>query len=246
MNMKQPIRILIVEDDMIIAANLSMLLTNLGYEITGVETKGEQAIVHAKANLPDILLLDISLKGTLDGIDTAKGIQQFKDIPIIYLTANNDDVTFGKAKETHPKAFITKPFNKLNLQRTIELVADQLVNSRDLAPTPTNEMEVMGDRVFVRHNGKMEKLLLEDILYIEADRNYCKIVTQKGNFLLTSTLKTMEDKLPQSGFIRAHRSYLVSLSKLDVVTEHHLEIDRKVIPLGKSYKDLLLSRIQMI
>jgi len=109
--MNQTTRILIVEDDMIIAANISVQLTNLGYEVIGIETRGEEAILHASANTPDIILLDINLKGRVNGIEAAIQIQKFKRIPIIYLTANSDEATFTKAKATHPYAFISKPFN---------------------------------------------------------------------------------------------------------------------------------------
>ncbi len=98
----------------------------------------------------------------------------------------------------------------------------------------------------IHMGGKMEKLLLDDIQFIEADRNYSTIVTDVGRFTLTSTLKTMEEKLPKSHLVRVHRSYIVNISKLDVVADHHLEIGRKVIPLSKSHKELLLSRIQTI
>lgn len=135
-------RILIVEDDMIIAANLSLQLTSLGYEVTGIESRGEEAITHAIKNTPDILLLDINLKGKIDGIETAKEIQKHQDIPIIYLTANSDEATFEKAKSTHPKAFITKPFNRLNLHRTIALVVEQLKNGKEVNSNP-QEMEIL-------------------------------------------------------------------------------------------------------
>lgn len=243
--MKKIIRILIVEDDMIIGANISLQLSKLGYEITGIESRGEEAIIHAKENTPDLLLLDINLKGSLDGIQTAQAIQKFADIPIVYLTANSDEVTFMRAKVTHPKAFISKPFNRLNLERTIALVVDQLKEHKENT-SDIGAVEVLGDRIFIRHHSKLEKLLLDDILYIEADRNYCTIFTIQGRFVLTSTLKAIQAKLHKSHLTRVHRSYVVNISKLDVVTDHHLEINRKVIPLGKSYKSELLSRIQTI
>lgn len=243
--MKKPIRILIVEDDMIIAANLSLQLTSLGYEVTGIESRGEEAIGHAVKNTPDILLLDVHLKGLINGIDTAREIQKRHDIPIIYLTANSDEATFEKAKDTHPRAFIAKPFNKLNLHRTIALVAEQ-IREGDGVHLGTQEMEVLEDRIFIRQRGNMVRLLLKDILYIEADRNYCNLITTTAKYVLSSTLKTMEEKLPKLSFLRVHRSYMVNISKLDVVAEHHLEIKRKVIPLGKSHKDLLMSRILTI
>ncbi|WP_339627637.1 response regulator [uncultured Maribacter sp.] len=242
---KEKVSILIVEDDMIIAANLSIQLTSLGYEVTGILPRGEEAIMHVRENRPHILLMDINLKGELSGIETAKAIKKNNNISIIYLTANSDDATFNKAKETHPKAFITKPFNKLSLQRTIALVVEQMKDEKESSKN-TQHIEVLEDRIFVRHNGRMEKLLLEDILYIEADRNYCILITPKIKHILTCTLKVMEEKLPKSSFVRVHRSFIINISKLDVLADGHLEIGRKVIPIGKSHKELLLNRIRTI
>ena len=244
--MKNKVRILVVEDDMIIAAHICLQLTNLGYEITGIETRGEEAVVHANVNTPDIILMDINLRGTLDGIETAKMIQQKINIPIIYLTANTDEASFQRAKETHPYAFIPKPLNSVQLQRTFALVVEQLKEKKSETLYADLPIEVLDDRIFIRYNGKMNKLLLSDILYIEADRNYCKIVTTSNDYLITATLKTMEEKLPKHKFLRVHRSYMVNIAKLDVVAEGHLEINRKVIPLGKAHRGSLLTRLQTI
>jgi len=245
--MSKKTRILVVEDDMIIAANISLQLTNLGYEVTGIECRGEEAILKAHMNPPDLVLMDINLKGALDGVQTAEAIQQKSDIPMIYLTANTDEASFLRAKRTHPLAFITKPFNKLNLQRTIALAEEHLKAKERKGKHKANpDIQVLEDRIFVRHNGKMEKLLLNQILYIEADRNYCTIVTSAGNYVLASTLKNMQQKLPGSQFVRVHRSYVINISKLDVVADHHLEIGRKVIPFSRSQRDLLMGRLQTI
>ncbi len=246
MIMENITRILIVEDDMIIAANISLQLTNLGYEVTGIETRGEEAVLHAQVNTPDIILMDINLKGALDGIETTKIIQKSIDIPIIYLTANTDDSSFLRAKETHPYAFIPKPLNKLQLQRTIALVIEQIKGKIEIKENTSTPIEVLDDRIFVRHNGKMIKLLIDHILYIEADRNYSNVVTENGNYLITSTLKTIENELSNSRFLRVHRSYMVNICKLDVLGESHLEINRKVIPIGKSHREILFSRLQTI
>lgn len=245
--MNRKIRILIVEDDMIIAANLSLQLTKLGYEVTGIESRGEEALHHAVENNPDIVLMDVNLKGELDGIETVTRIQQQIEPGVVYLTANNDEGTFNRAKSTQPHAFISKPFHKLNLQRTIALVAEQITETTPKASLQTtNGMEVMDDRIFVRHSGKMVKILLDHILYVEADRNYCNIVTENGNYLVVSTLKSIESRLRNGNFIRVHRSFLVNISKLDTLAESHLEIRRKTIPVSRSYKEFLLGRLQTI
>jgi len=244
--MNQKTRILIVEDDMIIAANISVQLSNLGYEVMGIETRGEEAILHARANTPDIILLDINLKGAINGIEAAIEFQKSKRIPIIYLTANSDETTFAKAKATHPYAFISKPFNNLDLQRTIALVVDQIHENRAEAKDISEHFEIMVDRIFVRHNGRMVKLLLDEILYIEADRNYSNIITSSGNYLISTTLKVVEKEIKSHLFIRVHRSYMVNISKLDVVSDNHLEINRKVIPISKSFKEHLLKHLHTI
>ncbi len=124
--MDKAIKILIVEDEMVIAANISLQLTELGYEVTGILPRGEEALSQIKIERPDILLLDIRLKGEMDGVETAQEIQRYYNIPIIYLTANADEAHFNRAKETHPYAFISKPFKKLDLQRAIELTVDRI------------------------------------------------------------------------------------------------------------------------
>jgi DNA-binding LytR/AlgR family response regulator len=239
-------RVLIVEDDMIIGANVSLQLSKLGYEITGIESRGEEALIHARLNTPDLVLMDINLKGSLDGIETASAMQNTTDIPIVYITANNDEATFEKAKKTHPFAFIAKPINMRALHRTLSLVEEQ-INKRNKTESEKEEIiEFLNDRIFIRHHGQMVKLLLEEILFVEADRNYCHIVTSKQTYLLTATLKVMHDKLLSSIFVRVHRSYIVNITQLDVVAESHVEINRKVIPLSKSYKEALLKHLQTI
>lgn len=244
--MERKKRILIVEDDMIIAANLSLQLSQLQYEITGIESRGEEAILHAQLNPPDLMLMDINLKGELDGVETARKIHEHQNIPIIFLTANNDEATFNRAKETGPRAFISKPFNKLDLQRTVALVAEQIRSDINGEKKQNGEVAVMNDRVFIRHNGKMIKLLLNEIKYIEADRNYCKLVTASGEYLVVCTLKNIEGELDTSQFVRVHRSFMVNLAMLDVVAEGHLEIARKTIPISKSYKEQLMARLHTL
>jgi DNA-binding LytR/AlgR family response regulator len=230
-------RILIVEDDMIIGANIGLQLSNLGYEVTGLESRGEEAVHHALENKPDIILMDIQLKGRLNGIETAKSIQKYFDIPIIYLTANADDTTFTKAKETHPFAFISKPFNKLDLERTIALVEEKVFEKHEEIVSHEGPIEYHSDSIFIRNQNKLIKILMDDIHYVEAERNYCKIILSKLNYLVVSPLNKLFDRLQPKNFVRIHRSYVINFSKLDAVAESHVEIQGKLIPVGKQYKE---------
>jgi DNA-binding LytR/AlgR family response regulator len=234
---------------MLIGAKISMLLTNLGYEVTGILPRGEDAIVQVEENRPDIVVLDINLKGQIDGIETAAILQQ-KNIPVIYLTANSDDATFNRAKLTRPTAFISKPFKQLDLQRAVELTIIHLAHTDPLAVTPTEVEEeqpfILADRIFVRYTGKMVKIMLMDILYIEAHRNYSRIFTSQKEFLLSVTLKYIEEKLKIPFFMRIHRSYLVNLTRIEQVFESDVMIGTKAIPLGAGMRERLLERMQTI
>lgn len=244
--MTNPARILIVEDDMIIAANISLQLSNLGYEITGIETRGEDAVNHALENHPDVILMDIQLKGKIDGVETAKTIQKTLDIPIVYLTANSDDASFERAKGTRPHAFISKPFSKMNLERTIALVVEKIDKDTTLDTEQNHIIEGLSDRIFIRSNGKLVKVMLDEILYLEADRNYCHIYTKEQDYLVVNTLNLICEKLTSRSFLRVHRSFVVNLRKLDAVADTFLEINNKVIPIGKNYREDLMKSIQKV
>lgn len=240
-------QILIVEDEMIIAAKISLHLEQLGYEVTGIIPRGEEAVVHCRENAPDILLLDINLKGLLDGIETAQFLQKEMDIPIIYLTANSDEATFNRAKPTRPYAFISKPYKKLDLQRAIELTISRLASERGSTfETKEDTSYLLSDRIFVRHNDRMVKVFLKDILYVEAERSYCRIYSQDSEYLLSTPLKDLAEKLNADHFMRVHRSFLINLLQIDEVAESHVVIHKKAVPIGKSYREEFLQRVQLI
>ena len=244
--MKSPAKILIVEDEMIIGANISLQLTKLGYEVTGIVTRGEEALNHVRQHKPDIVLMDIQLKGNLDGIETVQLMHKEIDIPVIYLTANADQDHFNRAKSTNPYAFISKPFKKMDLEHAIELTIDKLepkdsaVENDDFCISPF----VQTDSIFVRRNERMIKIMIKDIYYFEADRNYCKIFAKNKDCLLVMTLKEIDEKLPQEHFLRIHRSFIINLSHVDEVAGSHVVIGRKAIPLSKSLRAELLTRLQ--
>jgi len=248
--METLIKILIVEDEMIIGAKISMQLTNLGYEVTGILPRGEEALVHVETNMPDIVLLDINLKGALDGIQTAERLLQRHPVPIIYLTANSDEATFNRAKHTKPSAFISKPYKQLDLQRAIELtisrMAEHTTGEQPIKETGEEQSFILSDRIFVRYKEKMVKIMISDILYIEADRNYSRIFTSNREYLLSITLKAIEDRFSDKLFLRIHRSYIVNLQHVDEVAESHVTIGQKTIPLSIALKDQLLQRIQTL
>ncbi|WP_064197839.1 MULTISPECIES: LytTR family DNA-binding domain-containing protein [Emticicia] len=243
--MQSQLKILIVEDEMLIAANIANQLETFGYEVIGIIPRGEEAIKVVQNDKPDLVLMDINLKGEIDGIETAKRIQQEGQIPIIYLTANSDDEHFNRAKATNPYAFLSKPFKRLDLQRALELASVRILQENNEPKTEQNGLK-LEDRIFVKQNDLMCKILIADILYLEADRNYCQVFTKDKNYLLVNTLKNMEEKLPTQSFQRVHRSYIVNLKEINEFNHNNITVGNKILPLSKELRPELLARLQTI
>jgi DNA-binding NarL/FixJ family response regulator len=122
-------KILIVEDESIIAENLRYILNDLNYEVIGIASKYSIAIELIKAQLPDIVLIDIILGGSKGGIDLAHEINLKYKIPFIFSTSHSDPLTVKKAKEAKPNGYLLKPFSKANIFTTIEMALAGSQNS---------------------------------------------------------------------------------------------------------------------
>ncbi|HVP95392.1 MAG TPA: response regulator [Methanoregulaceae archaeon] len=114
-------KILIVEDDSIIAVTIEGRLKEFGYKVVGRAATGADAIKKALDLEPDLVLMDIHLKGPVDGIETAETIYGIHNIPVVYLTAFSDEATLERAQKTSPFGYIVKPFTDSTLKTTIRL-----------------------------------------------------------------------------------------------------------------------------
>ncbi len=115
--------VLIVEDDMIISLVVENMVKELGYSVVGKTTSGEEAIELALDLVPDVILMDIRLKGSIDGIEAVQAIKKEIDTHVIYLTGNSDKVNFERAKATECLDLISKPFTIRELTRSLEMVS---------------------------------------------------------------------------------------------------------------------------
>jgi signal transduction histidine kinase len=114
-------RVLIVEDQGVIAEELSERLTRMGLVVTGMTASGSDAVARAGADLPDLVLMDIRLNGNIDGVDAAIAIRERFDVPVIFLTAHADAATLERAKAASPLGYLIKPFTEDDLRVTIEV-----------------------------------------------------------------------------------------------------------------------------
>lgn len=119
--MKEAPAILVVEDEGIVARDLSQRLTHLGYRVPAISMTGEDALRQADAIQPDLVLMDINLRGSMDGVETANRLRAKHSLPVIYLTAYSDQSTLERAKQTEPYGYLLKPFVEPELQAAIEV-----------------------------------------------------------------------------------------------------------------------------
>jgi CheY-like chemotaxis protein len=114
-------KILVVEDEAIVSADIQDHLSRFGYKVVGSTDSGEQSVALASQLQPDLVLMDIMLSGPLDGAEAARQIRDQLHLPVIFLTANSDDITVNRARETDPFGFVLKPFEDRTLRITIEM-----------------------------------------------------------------------------------------------------------------------------
>jgi CheY-like chemotaxis protein len=114
-------RIMVVEDIRLIAEDVKMSLTSLGYAVTAVVPSGEEAVQKAEQDRPDLILMDIVLSGKMDGIEAAQQILSKYNIPVIFLTAYSDEKKLERAKAAEPFGYIVKPYNDRELHAAIEM-----------------------------------------------------------------------------------------------------------------------------
>ncbi len=125
------IRVMIVEDEAVVALHLRRELSNLGYTVAGVASSGDQALKLVEEVFPDVILMDIHIQGELDGIDTAARIPRYLHIPVIYLTAYSEDSTLKRAGDTRPYGYLIKPFVNREIHATISVQRQLFVSFDD-------------------------------------------------------------------------------------------------------------------
>lgn len=248
------ITVLVVEDEAIVSKDIQNSLLKLGYDIAGSAATAEKAIDVAKLTSPDVILMDIMLKGELNGIHAAEVIRKELAIPVIFLTAYADEHTLEKAKVTEPYGYIIKPFKEIDLQTSIEMAVykhakeAEVRKERDFLFSLAGTRELSGNFIFVKSNSKLVKINTEDIYFIEALKDYVMIHTKESKYTIHSTMKEIENKLGTHHFMRIHRSFIVRLDKIAAIEYPNLtlENDKKVVPIGGSYKDELLGKLKLV
>lgn len=247
------IRVLIVEDEAIVAMDLAAGLESEGYEVAGIADNAEDALQLFREEEVDILLMDISIIGERDGISVAGEMMEQRAIPLIYLTALTDAETISRAKHTRPSAFLTKPYTLTNVRIAMEMAMHNFAASQEpggkVIPLQPEKKETesvdtgketilqLKDYIFVKHNYAFVKVRLSDIRYIEADNNYIHLVIPGNRMLLRLSMNQLLEKINYPRLVRIHRSFAVNMEHITAFTDYEVRLDQQELPIGRSYKE---------
>lgn len=235
-------RVFIVEDEFLHLENTKLAVEACGYQIIGESgnaDEAESAILNAS---PDIILMDISLPGKLNGISLSQKIKGL-GIPIIFTTSFSDEETMLEAAEVNPNGYLIKPIDAANLKAAIVLALNYTQSKSE------DGLEVSEKSVLIKSGNKLQKIELGDILWIEAaGDHYSKIVTDKYQLVSRHTLKQMSTLLNMPLFIQVHRAYMVNLQKIDSIHEKEqvIHIGSHEVPIGRTYKEGLYSQFSKL
>lgn len=231
-------KILIVEDESIIALDMKAILEENNYTVSSIANTGEKALNQIEAESPDLILLDIQLAGSIDGIDIANIINAKFHIPFIFITSNNDKIYLERVKFTNPKGFISKPYTESELIANIDRVKSETESNNSI------EREI--DHIFIKKNHNYQKVYFQDILYVQAMDNYSMIYLKDDKLMVPHTLKRLLSILEPFGFAKSHRSYLVQVQKVKLIGINYLEIESHKVPVSESSKKLFLKQINTL
>lgn len=212
------LKVLVVEDDLMIADSVKDILELLEHEVVGIAEDAETAIEICNENEPQIALLDIQIGGDIDGVDLAELINDQFDIPFIFTTAFADDATVARAKERGPFGYLVKPYGVKDLNAAIE-VAMAVYGRLKKAEDNPGMSKIMDNSLFLKVDSKLIKVKIEDILFVEAKGDYALFKTLEKGYIVHTTMKRVQERLNEFNFAKVHRSYVVNLSKIVDIEE---------------------------
>lgn len=228
-------KILIVEDEILIADTIQRYVEKQGYQSSGVAISYEEAIQLYQSDPPDLVLIDIRLSGPKSGIDLGHFIlQQAHPAPFIYLTSQTDSRHIDLAKQSFPAGFLSKPIQPASLYATIEIALHR--HQTKLAQETT---------LMIQDGANKHVISIGDILYLQADHVYVQVHTRRDGCLLQrASLREMLAELPCPPFMQVHRSYVVNLNAVSGWDAHSVFIDGRAVPLSRARRKGFLGYLE--
>lgn len=222
-------RILIGEDDVLTAGYLKDVVESFGNEVVGIGHNKEDIIRMIDKYIPDLLMQDISMVQTTDGIEVGRYVLENYSFPHIYITAHSDKNIIEKALATKPVGYVIKPFVPMNVYLAIQIALDHF---RD-----HHEQEILT----IKDGYNLIKIPYYSIHYLKSDNVYIDIHTSKKVYIVRDSLEQIHLKLDQNLFLRTHRSYIVNRHHVENLGSNLLDIKGTTIPISRKYQAIIRS-----
>ncbi|HCE58737.1 MAG TPA: hypothetical protein DER09_13145 [Prolixibacteraceae bacterium] len=245
--MNSKYKILIVEDEILVATDIQESLEGLGYTVQGMVDTGLKAIEAVEKQLPDLILMDINLKGEMTGIEAATNITRNNDVPIIYLTANTDIDTVNKAKVALPYGYISKPFTDKDLQTNIEIAIFKFANDVKLK-MESEQFNTFFDlkdheknQIIVHGQKGLEKINIKDVYFIENDGKQTIIHLSEDEVVTDKSFVELTGLFPKKYFVQVSQYFVINALKVFAVKYPEIIIADKmtVISVDEEYRETI-------
>lgn len=232
-----PMRCLIVDDDALVRAIMENFVDQHD-GLTLVETCSSaiEASNFLDKERVDVIFLDVEMPG-MTGLDLVKSLSERPQIVLVTSKAEYAVDAF----EVEVTDYLLKPVTYARFLKAVQRVQRKVEEANSAATPITDEKTV-----FIKSEGRLVKVNLDEIQWVEAQGDYVMIHTEEDRHIVHSTMKGMSSKLPDHDFVRVHRSYIVRIDQIEDIEDASLVIGRKVIPIGASYKSKLLSRLNTL
>ncbi len=235
----EKLKILLLEDNPEEAKDLKAFLEQNDYAIT-VSKNSLEALQYIRKQVFDVIILDVIIDGKPDGISFAQHIKsEGIDSPFLFLTSVQSRAVFDVAKYTQPITYLLKPYNELELLYTLELALENHLKQANSISIATTNALLSPEFLYIKKNGKVVKIDVDAINYIEVHEKYCSLVCDEGNYLLKLSLLKVKKILKNPYFKQTHRNYLVNEKKIkELYIEDNLIIlkSNNKVPLSERYK----------
>ncbi|MCG8327092.1 MAG: response regulator transcription factor [Chitinophagales bacterium] len=240
---------LIVEDDLLFAVELEMLLQEIGYEATVRVDNSSDALEVLYSNEIDFILMDIDIKGKLSGIEIGQKTRHL-NIPILYITSLGNDEHYEAAQKSNMAGYLVKPIDKYSLRTAIDLAINNILLSQKYKYANNTADEFIFEQyLFFKKRRIYHKVKIDDITIVEGADDYVQVYLKNDNkFLSRKTMRAMENLLSLHRFVRVHRSYLVHIDAIQSIDfqNQKLFIGDIEIPISRNRKKQLEELVNKI
>jgi len=232
---------MIVDDELMARKSLKRLCGRIPeLELVQVCESAEEALEFLKTREVDLVFLDVEMPG-LTGLELLDSIAA---MPQIIFTTSKTEYAF-EAFQYEATDYVQKPVRFPRLSQAVQK-ALRIHEDANKQVDAGEEDSLNKDEIYIKESNRYVRIKYDDILYIEISGDYATIFTPKNRHIVHSTLKNMQNKLPQSRFLKVHRSYIVNLTKIVDIEDNSLLVGEKIIPISRSNKPVLMDRLNLL